>query len=236
MLSSTAIMDDNCTLFICFSFPQSLRLTVQSHNTPLSYPSVPTSSNISLLSNDVGTSRLSAEMVEIAIDMMAKYTFSSELSQPKRSAVIDNLLANGTSRSWLLGNALVTVTVSKWSPSNLSCVHCSSESSLFKEASPRLDNINTVFTDDNKSNQTENLGSSFCSKNSTSCLCQGWAELFIRRPSGNTSWVLRLQNRPTSSDIFVGGGSRSQVELTSPEIYDSLIPKEFFGEEEILWK
>ena len=27
------------------------------------------------------------------------------------------------------------------------------------------------------------------------CVCQGWAEVLIRRPSGNMSWVMRLQNR-----------------------------------------
>jgi tuberous sclerosis protein 2 len=27
-----------------------------------------------------------------------------------------------------------------------------------------------------------------------SCWCQGWAEIMIRRPTGNTSWIVRLQN------------------------------------------
>lgn len=31
------------------------------------------------------------------------------------------------------------------------------------------------------------------------CVCQGWAEIFIRRPSGNISWIMRIQNRATSS-------------------------------------
>lgn len=30
------------------------------------------------------------------------------------------------------------------------------------------------------------------------CVCQGWAEIFIRRPSGNISWIMRIQNRATS--------------------------------------
>lgn len=28
------------------------------------------------------------------------------------------------------------------------------------------------------------------------CICQGWAEIVIRRPSGNISWMMRIQNRP----------------------------------------
>lgn len=31
------------------------------------------------------------------------------------------------------------------------------------------------------------------------CVCQGWAEIFIRRPSGNISWIMRIQNRAMSS-------------------------------------
>lgn len=30
------------------------------------------------------------------------------------------------------------------------------------------------------------------------CVCQGWAEIFIRRPCGNLSWIMRIQNRETS--------------------------------------
>ena len=28
-----------------------------------------------------------------------------------------------------------------------------------------------------------------------SCWCRGWAEIKIRRPTGNISWLMRLQNR-----------------------------------------
>ena len=33
------------------------------------------------------------------------------------------------------------------------------------------------------------------------CVCQGWAEIFIRRPSGNISWIMRIQNRETTSHL-----------------------------------
>lgn len=32
------------------------------------------------------------------------------------------------------------------------------------------------------------------SSNTCNCWCQGWAEILIRRPTGNTSWIIRLQN------------------------------------------
>lgn len=31
------------------------------------------------------------------------------------------------------------------------------------------------------------------------CICQGWAEINIRRPTGNISWVMRIENRPTGA-------------------------------------
>ena len=33
------------------------------------------------------------------------------------------------------------------------------------------------------------------------CVCQGWAEIFIRRPSGNISWIMRIQNRESSMHL-----------------------------------
>lgn len=32
-----------------------------------------------------------------------------------------------------------------------------------------------------------------------SCWCQGWAEILVRRPTGNTSWVIRIQNQLQSN-------------------------------------
>ena len=60
-----------------------------------------------------------------------------------RTAVVDQLLANGTSRSWLLGNVLVTVTVSKRTPSNMPCAYCSSGRSSVSKSLPRVDNGST---------------------------------------------------------------------------------------------
>ncbi|KAL1116001.1 hypothetical protein AAG570_005496 [Ranatra chinensis] len=33
------------------------------------------------------------------------------------------------------------------------------------------------------------------------CWCQGWAEIFIRRPTGAMSWIMRLQNEPHSPNV-----------------------------------
>ena len=60
------------------------------------------------------------------------------LSVVFRTAVVDRLLANGSSRSWLLGIVLVTVTVSKRTPSNMPCAYCSSGKAFLSESLPRV--------------------------------------------------------------------------------------------------
>ena len=60
-----------------------------------------------------------------------------------------------------------------------------------------------------------------------SCVCQGWAEFLVRRPTGNTSWILRLQNRPKLAGNV--SSTQSFASPMCPEIYESVIPKAFFG-------
>ncbi|XP_076345380.1 TSC complex subunit tuberin isoform X3 [Tachypleus tridentatus] len=50
-----------------------------------------------------------------------------------------------------------------------------------------LDRLVSTLSDGQKSSET---GSSHL----CSCWCQGWAEVHIRRPSGNISWMMRIQN------------------------------------------
>lgn len=37
------------------------------------------------------------------------------------------------------------------------------------------------------------------------CSCTGWAEIFIRRPTGNMSWVMRVQNQITLENAALNG-------------------------------
>lgn len=49
---------------------------------------------------------------------------------------------------------------------------------------------------DELSGNTEERESIKCS-----CVCQGWAEIFLRRPSGNTSWIMRIENQPRGISV-----------------------------------
>ncbi|KAL7978997.1 hypothetical protein Chor_015021 [Crotalus horridus] len=52
------------------------------------------------------------ELTETCLDMMARYVFSNFTAVPKRSPVGEFLLAGGRTKTWLVGNKLVTITTS----------------------------------------------------------------------------------------------------------------------------
>ena len=216
---------------------------------------------------------------------------------------MEQLLSNGTSRSWLLGNALVTVSVSKRSPTNVICPYCSSSFPETTRSQQEGSGAQDCTRDESKTTETkepnenslhesvgltrrsEGVGAKvhfnredyavievpgtgenvtgdqatvtqvttvpprdkplsdgrdaadgiqskdeierLATENQCSCVCQGWAEFLVRRPTGNTSWILRLQNRPKLGGNF--SSTQSLANQISPQIYDSVIPKAFFG-------
>ena len=64
-----------------------------------------------------------ADMTDVCLDMMARYSFSLHSSQPKRTPIIEFLLSKGFSQTWIMGNMLVTITTSYGSRDN--CLSCS---------------------------------------------------------------------------------------------------------------
>ncbi|XP_071489878.1 tuberin-like [Diadema antillarum] len=61
---------------------------------------------------DEALDTLNYQLTQTCLDMMARYTFSTLATLPKRSPVAEFLLAGGQSQSWLVGNKVVTVTTS----------------------------------------------------------------------------------------------------------------------------
>ena len=142
---------------------------------------------------------MGAELVEVCKDMMARYTYSNISALPsryppshppthphthtththththtRRSSGAEFLLDNGLSKTWSVGSSLVTITTNRGKDG--SCKRCSS--------------VNNTPPDDKHGYHGNSVDdSSLCS-----CLCKGWAEVLIRRPTGNVSWVMRLQN------------------------------------------
>ncbi|XP_050296204.1 tuberin isoform X2 [Anthonomus grandis grandis] len=57
-------------------------------------------------------------------------------------------------------------------------------------------------------------------KYTCSCWCQGWAEIFIRRPTGDMSWVMRIQNDISHSHYFTDFPFNELSTLYMPSLYD----------------
>ncbi|XP_013385066.2 tuberin [Lingula anatina] len=235
---------------------------------------------------DESLSAFHQELIETCIDVLARYTFATVTSMPKRTSVTEFLLAGGQSQSWLLGNRIITITTSgggnKLGKSGL-CDKCTalcktgmgnkndthedpfslsaSEEKLKTDGassmrrrhksayvSPRprealrqqsVDDIQlhkhgsspeeretggaAVGGKEERLESDTNIGKSLgtegtqtmdslvqglkhkssVSPHVCSCWCQGWAEVYIRRPSGNISWIMRLENE---SLLFTSSG------------------------------
>uniref|UniRef100_A0A803TSX7 TSC complex subunit 2 n=1 Tax=Anolis carolinensis TaxID=28377 RepID=A0A803TSX7_ANOCA len=210
---------------------------------------------------DDNLKNLHLELTETCLDMMARYVFSNFTAVPKRSPVGEFLLAGGRTKTWLVGNKLVTITTSVGTGTRSLLgldsgeLQSSTESSrsehplqvrqtkeapakLQSQAGPQvvrtrnrvrsmsgghalrvgaLDSSSSHFPSNPISqgsqaplaprNEKTTPGAPQKEKANLAAyvplLTQGWAEILVRRPTGNTSWLMSLENplSPFSSDI-----------------------------------
>lgn len=213
---------------------------------------------------DDNLKNLHLELTETCLDMMARYVFSNFTAVPKRSPVGEFLLAGGRTKTWLVGNKLVTVTTSVGTGTRSLLgldsgelqggPELSSDPSMHvrqtKEAPAKLesqagqqvyhgarDRVRSMsgghglrvgaldapacyFPSSPTSPGSQTAPASQPEKASAGSplpaqkektnlaayvplLTQGWAEILVRRPTGNTSWLMSLENplSPFSSDI-----------------------------------
>uniref|UniRef100_A0A2K5K259 Rap-GAP domain-containing protein n=1 Tax=Colobus angolensis palliatus TaxID=336983 RepID=A0A2K5K259_COLAP len=80
--------------------------------TSLTSASLGSADENSMAQADDSLKNLHLELTETCLDMMARYVFSNFTAVPKRSPVGEFLLAGGRTKTWLVGNKLVTVTTS----------------------------------------------------------------------------------------------------------------------------
>uniref|UniRef100_A0A670Y0B4 Tuberin n=1 Tax=Pseudonaja textilis TaxID=8673 RepID=A0A670Y0B4_PSETE len=206
----------------------------------------------SMAQADDNLKTLHLELTETCLDMMARYVFSNFTAVPKRSPVGEFLLAGGRTKTWLVGNKLVTITTSvgTGTRSLLGLDHgerhngaeSSSDHSLqvrqSKEAPAKLESqagpqvvrtrsrvrsmsgghaLRVGALDSSASHFSTSTGPQAPPSSPAPApqaekanlaayvplLTQGWAEISVRRPTGNTSWLMSLENplSPFSSDI-----------------------------------
>uniref|UniRef100_A0A8C9EYS5 Tuberin n=1 Tax=Pavo cristatus TaxID=9049 RepID=A0A8C9EYS5_PAVCR len=220
----------------------------------------------SMAQADDNLKNLHLELTETCLDMMARYVFSNFTAVPKRSPVGEFLLAGGRTKTWLVGNKLVTITTSvgtgtrsllgldsgdlqsstesgsdpvlqvrqtKEAPAKLESQAgqqvCRSSRNRVRSMSGghalrvgALDSTASHFPGGSASQGTQSPPAPASRSEKTNpapqtplqkekanlaayvpLLTQGWAEILVRRPTGNTSWLMSLENplSPFSSDI-----------------------------------
>ncbi|NXH14480.1 TSC2 protein, partial [Bucco capensis] len=220
----------------------------------------------SMAQADDNLKTLHLELTETCLDMMARYVFSNFTAVPKRSPVGEFLLAGGRTKTWLVGNKLVTITTSvgtgtrsllgldsvelqsspesssdpvlqvrqtKEAPAKLESQAgqqvCRSSRNRVRSMSGghalrvgALDSSSSHLPSATASQGTQGAPASAPRPEKANAapqaplqkekanlaayvplLTQGWAEILVRRPTGNTSWLMSLENplSPFSSDI-----------------------------------
>lgn len=230
--------------------------------TSLTSASLGSADENSMAQADDNLKNLHLELTETCLDMMARYVFSNFTAVPKRSPVGEFLLAGGRTKTWLVGNKLVTVTTSVGTGTRSllgldSDLQGGPESSAdpavhvrqTKEAPAKLesqagqqvsrgarDRVRSMSgghglrvgaldtpaphipggpaslgpqTAPAAKPEKASTGTQLPKAEKTNLaayvplLTQGWAEILVRRPTGNTSWLMSLENplSPFSSDI-----------------------------------
>ncbi|KAM8779558.1 tuberin isoform 2-T2 [Rhynchonycteris naso] len=232
--------------------------------TSLTSASLGSADENSMAQADDNLKNLHLELTETCLDMMARYVFSNFTAVPKRSPVGEFLLAGGRTKTWLVGNKLITVTTSVGTGTRSllgldsgelqGSPELSSDLTMHmrqtKEAPAKLetqtgqqvclgarDRVRSMsgghglrigaldtaashfpggpmlpgppITPGNKPEKTSASTQLPVQKEKTNLaayvplLTQGWAEILVRRPTGNTSWLMSLENplSPFSSDI-----------------------------------
>ncbi|XP_041433937.1 tuberin isoform X1 [Xenopus laevis] len=204
----------------------------------------------SMAQADDSLKNLHLELTEICLDMMARYAFANFTAVPKRSPVGEFLLDGGRTKTWLVGNKLITITTSvgmrtrsllgldtgenQGDPENSSPV----QTEQVKEFPSMLDlqqrkpgmqtprhRVRSMSGGttlragslegtplsismgqpgaEKPSRRTQVKNEKTTLADFVPVLTQGWAEVLVRRPTGNTSWLMSLENplSPFSSDI-----------------------------------
>ncbi|KAF6127990.1 TSC complex subunit 2 [Phyllostomus discolor] len=250
--------------FRCRSISVSEHVVRSRIQTSLTSASLGSADENSMAQADDNLKNLHLELTETCLDMMARYVFSNFTAVPKRSPVGEFLLAGGRTKTWLVGNKLITVTTSvgtgtrsllgldsgelQGSPELSSDL--STHMRQTKEAPAKLESqtgqqvclgardrvrsmsgghglrIGALDTpashfpggptlpgpQTTPASKPEKASASIqlpVQKEKTNLaayvplLTQGWAEILVRRPTGNTSWLMSLENplSPFSSDI-----------------------------------
>ena len=143
-----------------------------------------------------------ADLKQACMDMLVRYCYSNTSTHIDKSPLAEYLLAGGQQKTWMIGSILVTVQTSSGIDTEDRegvCERCSALQTLNhlttplfnQEATEHLSpNARARFSADNVSVESTAVDTGSCS-----CWCKGWAEIKVRRPTGDCNWLMRIQNR-----------------------------------------
>ena len=181
-------------------------------------------------------------MTTILLDLMSRYAYASASPIPRRSEWAEAMVGTGYQRTWIMGLKVVTITTSGCAIRPISgsegfCENCISICRKVKaEINERKSLINEPKTceeaEEHKlaslSSSNSSLGQDDRSKDvkneahRCTCWCAGYAEIFIRQPTGSQAWMTRVGN---TQHILVEGNRMSLDDLATlygPSITSSL--------------
>ena len=144
------------------------------------------------------------------------------LSPFLRSPGADFLVGNGPSKTWLLGNSLVTITTSgTGGGSSGECPRCKIlQRSLQPNPDVLLASNESYLSTFRRMSMSSDQGELETTPPLCSCWCRGWCEIKVRRPTGNVAWLMRVQNK---LDILATSTAAGNVPGSNPEYDMSLM-------------
>ena len=149
-------------------------------------------------------------LIDVTEDLLERCMFAGRCNIIKKSVQIDMLFKSKITKTWIVGNTLITISTSKScdGTSEDECQRCRMVQAILGEKSldsSSPDNSNEFGTIDSGSSQSKRLKNILTP--SCNCWCRDWAFLEVRSPTGNSSIVLRIQNKchVVQFDSMVGG-------------------------------
>ena len=143
-----------------------------------------------------------ADLKQACIDMLVRYCYSNTSTHIDRSPLAEYLLAGGQQKTWMIGSILVTVQTSSGADTEEregACERCTALQTLNHLTTPLFNREATEHLSPNARARfsAENIPveSTAVDTGSCSCWCKGWAEVKVRRPTGDCNWLMRIQNR-----------------------------------------
>ena len=140
-----------------------------------------------------------SDLKQACLDMLVRYCYSNTSTHIDSSPLAEYLLSGGQHKTWLLGSILVTVkTSASADPEGIEdpCERCNALQTLNLLTTP-------LFNRDATEHLSPNARARFSAEHAPldppreacSCWCKGWAEVKVRRPTGDCNWLMRIQNR-----------------------------------------